>query len=448
MAAFQLVLHSIASTYNFCVMQNTRYPRGRSENVGGVASCVVKIGTSWCLLENVNEASPDDGLQESASPLSRWGCKTGLPRIPSFIKQRLSVSSLPPPQLLKKHVEIEWSMSTGHVIAQIRGGSDSDSEEEVDESEEYDDEEEEDVDSSDDEYDSEEEYETESDDENEHDSDEEEEEFVIKASSSLKSSLLSKSQDSKKEIDYDDVLVPPAMQQFAVSIGVMLLSNRIDILDPKAVRIARFAFVAYIVSVQVFLLYVQLRAKTIDDRSPVKISNPLASLAQNSGIGGGGGNFMVKALADQVLSTQTTVLEYDLKQAKKMNGGLLFPMVFLYFLHFKMKQVQPLLMQTATGFLNLVYSPLFQVYVLGRNLERPFKPPVNPMMDAMQQQQQQGQEENGEGVEVVDAVSEEIGGEGNGDEEGDDGSEAEEEDASDEEEESEDDDDEYDSDEE
>jgi len=70
--------------------------------------------------------------------------------------------------------------------------------------------------------------------------------------------------------------------------------------------------------------------------------------------------------------------------AKKMNGGLLFPMLFLYFLHFKMKQVQPLLMQTATGFVNLAYSPLFQVYVLGRNLERPFRPPVtaNPMMEA------------------------------------------------------------------
>lgn len=398
----------------------------------------------------MHEASFDDSLPKSPSPPSRWGCKTGLPRIPSFVKQRLSASSLPSPQPqnLQKNVDIEWSMSTRHVIAQIRGGSNSDSEEEDDESDEYDDDEEE-VESSDDEYDSEEEYETESDDENEHDSDEEEEEVVTKTSSSLKSSLLSKSQDAEKEIDYDDLLTPPAMQQFAVSIGVMLLSNRIDILDPKAVRIARFAFVAYIVSVQVFLLYVQLRAKKINDRTPIKISNPLASLAQNSGIGGGGGgNFMVKALADQVLSTQTTILEYDLKQVKKMNGGLLFPMVFLYFLHFKMKQVQPLLMQTATGFLNLAYSPLFQVYVLGRNLERPFKPPANPMMEALQQQQQQGQYENGEGEEVVDAVPEEIGEEENGDEEGGEGSEAEEEEVSDEEEESEDDDDEYDSDEE
>merc|ERR1712051_113213 len=34
--------------------------------------------------------------------------------------------------------------------------------------------------------------------------------------------------------------------------------------------------------------------------------------------------------------------------------------------------------QTASGILNLVYSPLFQVYVLGRNLERPFVTPTPP----------------------------------------------------------------------
>lgn len=267
------------------------------------------------------------------------------------------------------------------LVAGIRGGASDDESDEEDEydssSDEEEEEEEEEVSESEDEYDSDEEY----------DYDEEEEEDA-KQQSSLKSSVMSKSSPE----EYDDLLTPPAMQQLMVSVGVMLLSNRIDILDEKAVRVARFAFVAYIVSVQVFLLYVRIRAKGANDRTPVTISNPLAGLVNG---GGGGGNFMVKALADQVLSTQTTVLEYDLKQAKKMNSGLLFPMVFLYFLHFKMKQVQPLLMQTATGFLNLVYSPLFQVYVLGRNLERPFKPPTSPMMEAMQKQQEQLQQEEG-----------------------------------------------------
>lgn len=294
-------------------------------------------------------------------------------------------------------------MRHANAITKIRGGSSSDLE---DESEDYGSDEEE---SSDDEYGNEE-YDTDSDsDAEEYDSDEEEEEEAV-TQSSLKSSILSKSQDSSSEeaTEYDDMITPPAMQQFAISIGVMMLSNRIDILNAKAVRIARFAFVAYLVSIQLFLIYVRIRAKSIDDRTPITISNPLASLVQNGAMGGaaanGGGNFVVKTLADQVLSTQTTVLEYDLNQAKKMNGGLLFPMVFLYFLHFKMKQVQPLLMQTATGFLNLVYSPLFQVYALGRNLERPFKPPANPMMEALQGQLEDGVE--GGGVEAEGVSSE------------------------------------------
>jgi hypothetical protein len=97
---------------------------------------------------------------------------------------------------------------------------------------------------------------------------------------------------------------------------------------------------------------------------------------------------MIQSLANQLLSSSTTVLEYDIKQMKKMNSGLLFPMLLLYVLHFKLKQVQPLLMQTVTGFANLIYSPLFQVYILGRNLERPFKSPVttNPMMEVLKQQ--------------------------------------------------------------
>lgn len=58
-----------------------------------------------------------------------------------------------------------------------------------------------------------------------------------------------------------------------------------------------------------------------------------------------------------------------------MQGGIFFNMAFMWFLHFKMQQVQPLLVTTINGFMQLVYNPLFQVYVLGRNLERPFKSP-------------------------------------------------------------------------
>jgi Phosphate transport (Pho88) len=89
-------------------------------------------------------------------------------------------------------------------------------------------------------------------------------------------------------------------------------------------------------------------------------------------------NAMVKNLASSFLSSESTVVEYDLKQAKGMQGGLMFTMGLMWLLHFKFQQVQPILVQTVSGLMNLFYSPLFQIYVMGRKLERPFK---NPAMD-------------------------------------------------------------------
>eukprot|EP00577_Skeletonema_sp_RCC1716_P014956 CAMPEP_0113383012 /NCGR_PEP_ID=MMETSP0013_2-20120614/6141_1 /TAXON_ID=2843 ORGANISM="Skeletonema costatum, Strain 1716" /NCGR_SAMPLE_ID=MMETSP0013_2 /ASSEMBLY_ACC=CAM_ASM_000158 /LENGTH=439 /DNA_ID=CAMNT_0000265543 /DNA_START=40 /DNA_END=1356 /DNA_ORIENTATION=+ /assembly_acc=CAM_ASM_000158 len=335
-----------------------------------------------------------------------------LAKLPCFVRR------LPTQQQSSLHkstrqsmVDVEWSLATGQIITKIRGGATNDDDDSTTDGQHTSDGESSDGEEYDDEYD--EEYESDYDEE----SDEEEEDNIVSSltSSSLKSSLRSKSTSTKDEdtqiAQYDEVLAPPAMQQLVISLGVMFLSQRIDILDAKTVRIARFAFVAYIVTMQLFLLYVRFRAKAINDRTEITLSNPLASLVQGAAggamggaAGGGGGNFMVKALADQMLSSTTTIYEYDVSQAKKMNSGLLMPMVFLYFLHFRMKQVQPLLMQTATGVMNMVYSPLFQVYVLGRNLERPFKSPGGSMMDALQTEEEGDESESSseQGVEEVE----------------------------------------------
>jgi Phosphate transport (Pho88) len=135
-----------------------------------------------------------------------------------------------------------------------------------------------------------------------------------------------------------------------------------------------FIFILYVIAHQAICVYVRIKAKLNNDRTPVVTTNPLSGLV-NAQLGQGGGD-MVKDLASQFLSSKTTVMEYDLKQLNSMNGSLLFNMAFMWFLHFKMEQTQPLLLQTLTGTLNLVYHPLFQVYVLGRNLERPFKNPA------------------------------------------------------------------------
>ena len=194
---------------------------------------------------------------------------------------------------------------------------------------------------------------------------------------------------------FDEPLVASPMTNLYASLAVMLLSRKIDIFNPTVVKLVRFAFIAYLVVLQLFLLYVRIQAKLNNDRTPIELKNPLSHILQSQlgGGGDGGGGNMMKNLASSFLSSKSTVLEYDLRQTRSMQSGLIFNMMFLWFLHFKMGQVQPLLISTLNGLIAMVYSPLFQVYVLGRNLERPFQnPAMKTMQDAAAGQQEKLQE--------------------------------------------------------
>lgn len=240
----------------------------------------------------------------------------------------------------------------------------------------------------DDEYETESEYDSEYD---EYDSDEESEDLQ---GSEAGSDAVDVDDGEAAVVEYDEPLHPSFMQSIAPSIGVMYLSRKVDLFDPKVVKTIRFAFVAYAIVMQIFVAYVRIKAKLANDRTPVTVTNPMSSLLQKQlPSGGGGTNDMVKNIASQFLQSETTAMEYDLKEAKKMGNSLLFPMIMLWFLHFKMGQVQPLLFQISSGVLNLVYSPLFQIYVMGRNLERPFKAAANPMAERMMEMQKKQQEQ-------------------------------------------------------
>jgi len=171
---------------------------------------------------------------------------------------------------------------------------------------------------------------------------------------------------------YDEPLVLAPTTSLFVTFGTMFLGKKLDWFNPTVVKFARYIFIGYLAAMQLFVLYVRKTAKSVNDRTPLTMKNPLSDLLKNQVDQRTQGNDMVKNLANSFLSSQSTVMEYDLKMAQNLQGGLLFNMAFMWFLHFTMKQVQPLIVQSATGILNLVYNPLFQVYVLKRNLERPF----------------------------------------------------------------------------
>lgn len=209
--------------------------------------------------------------------------------------------------------------------------------------------------------------------------DEEDEEFDDEEADMSNSAVeyANRNQSTSPE-EYDSPLVPSPFTNLFASIGVMILARKYDLFHPVMVRIARLAYILYMISLQFFLLFVRIKAKSKNDRTPLQIANPLSKILQgqsgDNASGENGGN-MFKSLASSFLSSESTAVEYDLKQAAQMQRGLIFNMLLMWVLHFKMEQVQPLFINTVTGISNLVYSPLFQVYAMGRNLERPFKNP-------------------------------------------------------------------------
>ena len=153
-------------------------------------------------------------------------------------------------------------------------------------------------------------------------------------------------------------------------------------------------------------------AKANNDRTPVVVENPLGAMLEsqmkNQGVdtsaAGGGANDMIKNLASSFLKKQQTIMEYDIGQSNSIQMGVVFNILIMWFMHFKLQQVQPLLVSVVNGFIQLAYNPLFQVYILGRNLERPFKAPPPPMMNM---QENTPVEENVEALENKNDEAEE-----------------------------------------
>jgi len=83
---------------------------------------------------------------------------------------------------------------------------------------------------------------------------------------------------------------------------------------------------------------------------------------------------------------EQTVEAYDTAQLKKAAMQILTGTAIVGVIHLKFGMIQPLFMQTIMNPMQLVKSPLFQIFVLGKKgevEERPFKEPVNPLMSAL-----------------------------------------------------------------
>lgn len=80
---------------------------------------------------------------------------------------------------------------------------------------------------------------------------------------------------------------------------------------------------------------------------------------------------------------QSNVYEYDLEQWNSNLKGSLIQLCILGFIHYKWQAAIPLLSQLILGPTKLYSSELFQSYVLGAKIERPFPAPKSPFGDLM-----------------------------------------------------------------
>ena len=272
----------------------------------------------------------------------------------------------------------ETEFSSSFAVSRIRGGSSSETEDEST--------------SDDDEVEVEDSVEEES-------SEEEEEEDLSEDDYDYEEDEVSASEEEEAVQVYDEPLEPNPMNNALTVVGAMLILRRLDLNSAVVVRNSRIFFILYTVSIILFSMYVKFKARQINDQTPIAIENTLAKVVKsqiNSAMAGSSSSETVKGLADKFLTSVSNVMEYDIQQAGVLRNSVLTPMIILWVMHFKMGQVQPLLMQVVSGFNKLMYHPLVQVYIMGRNLERPFKKALSPMEQKLQDEASDATEDQGE----------------------------------------------------
>lgn len=64
-----------------------------------------------------------------------------------------------------------------------------------------------------------------------------------------------------------------------------------------------------------------------------------------------------------------TISEYDSAELRKLIQQTVFSVLLLSFLHYKYEYIQPLILQSILPLKNLYSTPLFKIFILGRNAE-------------------------------------------------------------------------------
>merc|ERR1711991_130915 len=88
-----------------------------------------------------------------------------------------------------------------------------------------------------------------------------------------------------------------------------------------------------------------------------------------------------------------TVYEYDMEKWNEALKQSLIQLAILGFFHYKWQAAVPLVTQFVMGPMKLYGSELFQIYIMGAKIERPFPAPKSPWGDMMKSFTGGGEEE-------------------------------------------------------
>lgn len=144
---------------------------------------------------------------------------------------------------------------------------------------------------------------------------------------------------------------------FALSIVSMKVSGKSWFQTPNAIWALRAAYLGSNLVQLIFFFYITQKIKKTNDMRKVKIKKE-ASLFQDS---------------NGEEEEEMTYASYDQAELTKSSRMAVIQFLIVCVLHFKLKVIQPLFVQSFAPIRSLLFNPLYTAYIWNKPVLRPFE---------------------------------------------------------------------------
>ncbi|KAJ1673474.1 hypothetical protein EV182_005158 [Spiromyces aspiralis] len=148
------------------------------------------------------------------------------------------------------------------------------------------------------------------------------------------------------------------MIQMGLVFGTLHFIKKFKLDEPEYVQYIQAMYALSVCLLMATIFYLKTLVESKNDQSRLEYTEP--------------------QLGGQQTHVATTVKEYDLKDIKRVRNSTLTTAAVVLFMFWKFGFVQPMIFQTILPIFNMIKSPLFQIYLLGKpatgDLARPWRP--------------------------------------------------------------------------